>query len=65
MPRFAEKAIKGMRGWEQQENYCALADRLRDQALSPTGQEVDIGNVAIILWVSERRDQGASIGECS
>ena len=59
--RFAEKAFKGLRGWDQKENYCALANRLRDQALSPTGQEVDIANVAMILVVSERRDQGASI----
>ena len=48
--RFAEKAIKGMRGWDQKENYRALANRLRDQALSPIGQEVDIANVAMILW---------------
>ncbi len=48
--RFAEKAIRGLQGWDQKENYRALADRLRDQALSPTGQEVDIANVAMILW---------------
>jgi len=59
--RLAEKAIKGMRGWDQKENYRALANRLRDQALSPTGQEVDIANVDPV--VSERRDQGASINE--
>jgi hypothetical protein len=48
--RFAEKAIKGLRGWDQKENYRVLADRLRDQALSPSGQEVDIANIAMILW---------------
>jgi hypothetical protein len=48
--RFAEKAIKGLRGWDQKENYRVLADRLRDQALSPSGQEVNIANIAMILW---------------
>ena len=48
--RFAEKAIKGLRGWDQKEDYRALASRLRDQVLSPTGREVDIANVAMILW---------------
>ena len=41
-------------GWDQKENYHALADRLREQALSPTGQEVDIANVATILWYLNR-----------
>ena len=52
--RFAEQAIKGLRGWDQKENYHALADRLREQALSPAGQEVDIANVATILWYLNR-----------
>jgi len=49
--RFAEKAIKGLRGWEQKENYRPLANRLRDQALLPAGQEANIANVAMILGI--------------
>ncbi|MGH8659172.1 MAG: hypothetical protein ACREV4_12055 [Gammaproteobacteria bacterium] len=30
--------------------WSAATTVLRDQALSPTGQEVDIANVAMILW---------------
>ena len=46
--RFAEKAIKGMRVGTRK-RIIASRNRLRDQALAPAGQEVDIANVAMIL----------------
>ena len=48
--RLREQAIKGYRGWDDPDNYQRIFDMMREHASVSSGQEVDAGNLAMILW---------------
>jgi hypothetical protein len=52
--RLREQAIKGYRGWDDPANYERILDMLVKQARASEGEEVDIANLAMILWSMRR-----------
>ncbi|CRI66982.1 hypothetical protein THIOKS13320054 [Thiocapsa sp. KS1] len=52
--RLREQAVKGYRGWDDPENYERILDLLVKQAPASEGEEVDIANLAMILWSMRR-----------
>jgi hypothetical protein len=52
--RLREQAIKGYRGWDDPANYERILDMLVKQAPASEGEEVDIANLAMILWSMRR-----------
>jgi hypothetical protein len=52
--RLREQAIKGYRGWDDPANYERILDMLAKQARASEGEEVDIANLAMILWSMRR-----------
>jgi hypothetical protein len=48
--RLREQAIKGYRGWDDPENYNRICKMMMEHASVSSGQEVDAGNLAMILW---------------
>jgi hypothetical protein len=48
--RLREQAIKGYRGWDDPENYQRICEMMMEHASVSSGQEVDAGNLAMILW---------------
>lgn len=48
--RLREQAIKGYRGWDDPENYRRICEMMMEHAAVASGQEVDAGNLAMILW---------------
>jgi hypothetical protein len=48
--RLREQAIKGYRGWDDRANYRRICEMMTEHASVSSGQEVDAGNLAMILW---------------
>ena len=53
--RLREQALKGYRGWDDQENYQRIVDMMVKHAAVDEGKEVDAANLAMILWNLRRR----------
>ena len=54
--RLREQAIKGYRGWDDPENYRRICEMMIEHASVSSGQEVDAGNLAMILWHLRKRE---------
>ena len=48
--RLREQAIKGYRGWDDPLHYQQIKDMMMKHASVSSGQEVDAGNLTMILW---------------
>ena len=48
--RLREQATKGCRGWDDPANYRRMCEMMMKHASVSSGQEVDTGNLAMILW---------------
>jgi hypothetical protein len=59
--RLREQAIKGYRGWDDPENYQRIVEMMVKHAAVADGEEVDVANLAMILW-SLRRRGGRDVG---
>jgi hypothetical protein len=53
--RLREQAIKGYRGWDDPENYQRIVEMMIKHAAVADGEEVDVANLAMILWSLRRR----------
>jgi DNA relaxase NicK len=57
--RLREQARKGYRGWDDPENYQRIVEMMVKHAAVAQGEEVDVANLAMILWSLRRRgDRG-------
>ncbi|MBP2669986.1 MAG: hypothetical protein H6Q85_52 [candidate division NC10 bacterium] len=56
--RLREQAMKGYRGWDDQENYQRILEMMMQHAAAAEGEEVDAANLAMILWSLRRRRDG-------
>ena len=52
--RLREQAIKGYRGWDDPARYDEIRDMMTNRAAVPSGQEIDVANIAMILWYLRR-----------
>jgi hypothetical protein len=59
--RLREQAMKGYRGWDDPENYQRIVEMMVKHAAVAEGEEVDVANLAMILW-SLRRRGGGDVG---
>ena len=59
--RLREQAVKGYRGWDDPENYQRIVEMMVKHAAVADGEEVDVANLAMILW-SLRRRGGRDVG---
>ena len=59
--RLREQAVKGYRGWDDPENYQRIVEMMVKHAAVAVGEEVDVANLAMILW-SLRRRGGGDVG---
>jgi hypothetical protein len=59
--RLREQARKGYRGWDDPENYQRIVEMMVKHAAVAAGEEVDVANLAMILW-SLRRRRGGDLG---
>jgi hypothetical protein len=59
--RLREQAMKGYRGWDDPENYQRIVEMMVKHAAVAEGEEVDVANLAMILWSLRRR--GGTGGE--
>ena len=48
--RLREQAMRGYRGWDDPANYQRICEMMMEHASVSSGQEVDAGNLAMILW---------------
>ena len=55
--RLRAQAIKGYRGWDDPDNYQRICELMTEHASVTSGQEVDAGNLAMILWYLRRQEQ--------
>ena len=53
--RLRDQAIKGCRGWDDPANYRRMCEMMMEHASVSSGQEVDAGNLAMILWYLRKR----------
>jgi len=53
--RLREQALKGYRGWDDPAQYERIVAMLREHAGVVAGEEVDVANLAMILWSLRRR----------
>ena len=53
--RLREQAMKGYRGWDDPENYQRIVELMVKHAAVGEGEEVDVANLAMILWSLHRR----------
>jgi hypothetical protein len=53
--RLREQAMKGYRGWDDPENYQRIVEMMVRHAAVGEGEEVDVANLAMILWSLRRR----------
>ncbi len=53
--RLREQAIKGYRGWDDPANYRRMCEMMMEHASVSAGQEVDAGNLTMILWYLRKR----------
>jgi uncharacterized protein with PhoU and TrkA domain len=53
--RLREQAMKGYRGWDDPENYQRIIEMMVKHAAVAQGEEVDVANLAMILWSLRRR----------
>ena len=53
--RLREQAIKCYRGWDDPTNYRRICDMMMEHASVSSGQEVNAGNLAMILWYLRKR----------
>ena len=56
--RLREQAMKGYRGWDDPENYQRIVEMMVKHAAVAEGEEVDVANLAMILWSLRRREGG-------
>jgi hypothetical protein len=56
--RLREQAVKGYRGWDDPENYQRIVEMMVRHAAVAAGEEVDVANLAMILWSLRRRGNG-------
>jgi hypothetical protein len=56
--RLREQAMKGYRGWGDPENYQRIVEMMVKHAAVAEGEEVDVANMAMILWSLRRRGVG-------
>ena len=47
--------MKGYRGWDDPENYQRIVEMMVRHAAVGEGEEVDVANLAMILWSLRRR----------
>jgi hypothetical protein len=52
--RLREQAMKGYRGWDDPENYQRIVEMMVKHAAVGEGEEVDVANLAMILWSLRR-----------
>ena len=55
--RLSEQAAKGYRGWDDPANYHRICEMMMEHASVSSGQEVDAGNLAMILWYLRRQEE--------
>jgi hypothetical protein len=48
--RLREQAIRGCRGWDDPASYRRISEMMMEHAAVSPGQEVDVANLAMILW---------------
>ncbi|MGH8548592.1 MAG: hypothetical protein ACRERU_08340 [Methylococcales bacterium] len=53
--RLREQAIRGCRGWDDPASYLRITEMMLEHAAVSPGQEVDVANLAMILWYLRRR----------
>ena len=53
--RLREQAMKGYRGWDDPAQYERIIEMLMQHAAVGEGEEVDVANLAMILWSLRRR----------
>ncbi len=53
--RLREQAIKGYRGWDDPAHYQQICEMMMEHSSVSSGQEVDAGNLAMILWYLRKR----------
>jgi hypothetical protein len=61
--RLREQAVKGYRGWDDPENYQRIVEMMVKHAAVGEGEEVDVANLAMILWSLRRRADGDEVGD--
>ena len=55
--RLREQAVRGYRGWDDPENYQKICEMMMEHSGVLSGQEVDAGNLAMILWYLRREGE--------
>jgi hypothetical protein len=50
--------MKGYRGWDDPANYQRIVEMMVKHAAVGEGEEVDVANLAMILWSLRRRGRG-------
>ena len=55
--RLQEQGIKGCRGWDDPANYHRICEMMMKHASVLSGQEIDAGNLAMILWYLRKRGE--------
>ena len=63
--RLREQAVKGYRGWDDPENYQRIVEMMVKHAAVGKGEEVDVANLAMILWSLRRRGGGEGSASAS
>ncbi len=53
--RLREQAIKGYQGWDDPANYRRMCEMMMKHSSVSSDQEVDAGNLAMILWYLRKR----------
>jgi hypothetical protein len=56
--RLRDQAVKGYRGWDDPESYQRIVEMMVKHAAVAEGEEVDVANLAMILWSLRRRGGG-------
>ena len=58
--RLREQALKGYRGWDDPTNYPRIQTMMTQHLSMSVGVEVDAANLAMILWIMQRRRGGVT-----